>query len=68
MHILKSKCDLPDCYVCCTLFIGLSKYGQGVEGAIRAEFEDDMLFLSIPVQRVYDLMNPVGLHDAGSAA
>jgi hypothetical protein len=68
VHILKSLSYLPDRYVCCTLFVGLSEYGQGVKRAIRAELEDDMLLLNIPVQRVYNLMNPVGLHDAGSAS
>jgi len=37
-----------------------------VKRTIRAELEDDMLLLKIPVQRVYNLMNPVGLHYAGS--
>ena len=34
-----------------------------MKGAIRTELEYDMLFLSISVQRVHNLMNTVGLHD-----
>jgi hypothetical protein len=39
-----------------------------VKRAIRAEFEDDMLLLNIPVQRVYNLMNTVGLNYAANAS
>ena len=38
-----------------------------MQGAIRAELENDMLLQGVPVQRVYNLVNTVGLYDARNA-